>query len=257
MPKNADATGEKDRQSEFATRLWHIGRGGCIFDDVDRIPEAAERQKLLKLCDASIARCEKAISAGIADRFKGGLGDNPQRWFVETIKLVRDLQRLYWQLHYFLEDNPHDGLNAEELKELHRLQQEVFDRANLLDAALLLHQAAATLPVTHQDSGGQVAIAHEELDSAKPLPGGPESLRPCDQKAFSQYQYAVEKEPTIKTDDQAYNWLLREGKDDDIRLPQRKTWKRMLRRARAFYGQSKNGSRICNETRSVVSSKRI
>jgi hypothetical protein len=242
--------------SEFVKCLWHIGHGRWIFDDGDGIPETAEREKFLELSDSMIARCYDLIAAGIIDSFTAVSGDNPHRWFDETMKQVDRLRQLRWQLHYVLEENPHDGLNADERSELQRLQQEVLDRADSLHIATIAPQAAATLPVTHQDSGEQLAITREELDSAKPLQGKQKSLSLCDQKAFSQYQDAVKNDPTIKTDDQAYDWLLRD-KDGDIRLPQLATWKRMLRRARAFYGQSKNGSRICNETRSVVSSKRI
>lgn len=87
--------------------------------------------------------------------------------------------------------------------------------------------------------------------------GESKSLRPCDQKAFSQYQHAVEQEPTLTSDDAAYDWLVDDGKDDGIQLPRRDSWKRMLGRARAFYDQRKNGPRIGNETRSVVSAKRL
>lgn len=86
---------------------------------------------------------------------------------------------------------------------------------------------------------------------------GPKRPRPCDQKAFSQYRRAMEQQPTLKTDDEAYDWLKNDAEADDAPLPRRDHWKRYLRKARAFFDQRKNGPRIGNETRSVVLAKRL
>ena len=82
-------------------------------------------------------------------------------------------------------------------------------------------------------------------------------LRPCDQKAFSQYEHAVEQEPSIVRDDEAYDWLVEDLRDDGISLPRRDNWLRYVGRARTYYGKQKNGPRIGNETHSVVSAKRL
>lgn len=85
----------------------------------------------------------------------------------------------------------------------------------------------------------------------------PKTLRPCDRKALSQYEHAMEQQPTLKTDDEAYDWLADDAEADDAPLPRRDHWKRYLRKARASCDHQKNGPRIGNETRSVVSAKRL
>lgn len=97
---------------------------------------------------------------------------------------------------------------------------------------------------------GQGGKADDESGSTA---GKSKSLRPCDQIAFSQYQRAVEQEQSIKTDDEAYDWVADDMKADGIQLTRRDNWKRYVRSARKFHGEQKNGPRIGNETRSVVS----
>ena len=82
-------------------------------------------------------------------------------------------------------------------------------------------------------------------------------LRPCDKKAFSQYQHAIEQDPSIESDDEAYDWLVEDLRADGISLTRRDNWKRYVGRARTHYGKQKNGPRIGNETHSVVSATRI
>lgn len=82
-------------------------------------------------------------------------------------------------------------------------------------------------------------------------------VRLCDRKALSQFRHAMEQEPTLKTDDEVYDWLIEEFRADNVQLPRRDTWKRYLRCARASCGEQKNGPRMGNETRSVVSAKRL
>ncbi|MFM9963600.1 MAG: hypothetical protein ACKV2Q_20525 [Planctomycetaceae bacterium] len=82
-------------------------------------------------------------------------------------------------------------------------------------------------------------------------------LRPCDKKAFSQYEHAIEQEPSIESDDEAYDWLVEDLREDGIALTRRDNWKRYVGRARTHYGKQKNGPRIGNETHSVVSAKRL
>ncbi|RLT01805.1 MAG: hypothetical protein DWI23_08230 [Planctomycetota bacterium] len=82
-------------------------------------------------------------------------------------------------------------------------------------------------------------------------------LRPCDKKAFSQYQHAIEQEPSIVGDDEAYDWLVEDLRADGISLTRRDNWKRYVGRARTYYGKQKNGPRIGNETHSVVAAKRL
>ena len=67
----------------------------------------------------------------------------------------------------------------------------------------------------------------------------------------------MKQQPTLNTDDEVYDWLLEDAEADDAPLPRRDSWKRMVGRARAFHDQRKNGPRIGNETRSVVSAKRL
>lgn len=83
------------------------------------------------------------------------------------------------------------------------------------------------------------------------------TLRPCDQKAYSQYQHAIEQDPTLSTDDEVYDSVSEDANVDGLPLPRRDSWKRFLGRARAYHDQRKNGPRIGNETRSVVSAKRL
>lgn len=85
----------------------------------------------------------------------------------------------------------------------------------------------------------------------------PTKLRPCDKKAFSQYEHAIEKEPSIVSDDEAYDWLVEDLRADGISLTRRDNWKRYVGRARTHYGKQKNGPRIGNETHSVVSATRL
>ena len=130
--------------------------------------------------------------------------------------------------------------------------------ATLPDFAEASVQAIAILQswladVPKQEAEGAV----DDGGTNKPTAEKSASLRPSAVTAWSQYQHAIEQEPTIVTDDAAYDWLVEDLKADGIRMPRRDSWKRSLRRGREFYGQQKNGAGIGNETRSVVSAKRL
>ena len=82
-------------------------------------------------------------------------------------------------------------------------------------------------------------------------------LKPCEGKAWSQYQKAFGQNAELTTDRQAYDWFVDEIADDAGELPSFASWSRYLRAARKAMDQGKNGPRIGNETRSVVSVERI
>ena len=109
-------------------------------------------------------------------------------------------------------------------------------------------------PKREAEAAGQGGKA-SELSKAKGRTTN--RLRPCDKKAFSQYQHAIEQESSIVSDDEAYDWLVEDLRADGISLTRRDNWKRYVGRARTHYGKQKNGPRIGNETHSVVSATRL
>lgn len=110
---------------------------------------------------------------------------------------------------------------------------------------------------TLETSPPATEAAANEGGTNKLTAGKSVGLRPCDRKALSQYEHAMEQQPTLTTDDEAYDWLVDDAEADDAPMARRDHWKRYLRKARAFCDRQKNGPRIGNETRSVVSAKRL
>ena len=82
-------------------------------------------------------------------------------------------------------------------------------------------------------------------------------LRPCDNKAFSQYRSAIRDNPELTTDRAAYDWFVKNLADDGENLPTFATWGKYLRLARTAAGEQKNKRGVGNETRSVVSATRL
>ncbi len=82
-------------------------------------------------------------------------------------------------------------------------------------------------------------------------------LKPCEAVAWSQYGRAAGQNAELETDRRAYDWFAEHIADDSSELPTFATWSRHLRAARKAMNQNKNGPRIGNETRSVVSAARI
>ena len=130
---------------------------------------------------------------------------------------------------------------------LSRWQQGMSELESEIRAAV---SESADTPPTEANGKG-------EANGGKHSPTKPKTLRPCDEKALSQYQHAIEKDPSIESDDEAYDWLVEDLKADGIALTQRDNWKRYIGRARTHYGKQKNGPRIGNETHSVVSATRL
>ena len=97
----------------------------------------------------------------------------------------------------------------------------------------------------------------ETLAGGKGAGDGQLQVKPCEGKAWSQFQEAVGKNSELTTDRQAYDWFTDEMADDAGELPSFANWSRYLRAARKAMNQGKNGPRIGNETRSVVSVERI
>ena len=120
-------------------------------------------------------------------------------------------------------------------------------RDDLFDAARAASPAAPL-------SGGTPVEPQAETRASG---DGQPQLKPCEGKAWSQHKEAVGKNTELATDRQAYDWFVDEIADDAGELPSFANWSRYLRAARKAMNQSKNGPRIGNETRSVVSVKRI
>lgn len=97
----------------------------------------------------------------------------------------------------------------------------------------------------------------ETLAGGEGAGGGQPQLKPCEGKAWSQFQEAVGKNSELTTDRQTYDWFVDEIADDAGELPSFANWSRYVRAARKAMNQGKNGPRMGNETRSVVSAKRI
>jgi len=121
--------------------------------------------------------------------------------------------------------------------------------------------AAADVPKQEAEATSErpkpVERQAETLARGEGAGGGQPQLKPCEGKAWSQFQEAVGKNSELTTDRQAYDWFTDEIADDAGELPSFANWSRYLRAARKAMNQGKNGPRIGNETRSVVSAKRI
>lgn len=87
--------------------------------------------------------------------------------------------------------------------------------------------------------------------------GKPAKLRPCDDKAWSQYRLAIEDNPELTTDQAAYDWFIEHVADEGESLPAFASWVKYVRLARADAGEQKNKRGVGHETRSVVPAKRL
>ena len=87
--------------------------------------------------------------------------------------------------------------------------------------------------------------------------GKPAKLRPCDDKAWSQYRRAIEDNPELTTDQAAYDWFIEHVADEGESLPAFASWVKYVRLARADAGEQKNKRGVGHETRSVVPAKRL
>ncbi len=105
----------------------------------------------------------------------------------------------------------------------------------------------AEMPPGGDDAGG----GRGEAD------GKPATLRPCDDKAWSQYRRALEDNPELTTDQAAYDWFIEHIADEGETLPAFASWVKYVRLARAAAGEQKNKRGVGHETRSVVSPKRL
>lgn len=86
-----------------------------------------------------------------------------------------------------------------------------------------------------------------------PANTGQQNLRPCDGKAGSQYNKAMDANPALKTDREAYEWYENNIADDDEEIVSFATWAKYLREYRKSSGTQKNNRGVGNKTRSVVS----
>lgn len=109
---------------------------------------------------------------------------------------------------------------------------------------------ASTVP--EENIGGASLINTDKLAASEP------KLRPCDKRAFGQYEYAIMEESSIKTDKEAYNWLKDCNLIETEELPKYSSWVRYVRRARRRLRKSKNSPRSSHpETRSIIRQNQI
>lgn len=108
----------------------------------------------------------------------------------------------------------------------------------------------------HQDpvQGADVDNAHTGTSDKSATQA---KLKPCELKAWSQMQAAVRENPELKTDDAIYDYYSENMAESKTEMAKRGNWKRYIRSVRGAFNQPKNGPRIGNETRSVVSAQRI
>src|SRR5262249_3488292 len=80
-----------------------------------------------------------------------------------------------------------------------------------------------------------------------------ETLKPSREKAYRLFQWAMEQNPSLKTDKEVYDWLL-ERSDLPEELPNFGSWSKYLRDARAYYSDHKHTPRTTNKVsgKSVV-----
>jgi hypothetical protein len=84
-----------------------------------------------------------------------------------------------------------------------------------------------------------------------------EKLRPCDERAYAQYRFAIEQEASLNSDKDVYDWLQKCKSINEDELPIYANWSRYLRKARKAKGEGKNTPRRGNPTKSVVSGDRV
>lgn len=100
---------------------------------------------------------------------------------------------------------------------------------------------------------GDDDAVHGRIEAGRKQP----ALRPCAEKAGSQYMEAMDDNPSLKTDREAYDWYTNQLRDDNEVLPVFATWVKYVREYRAAKGLQKNRRGVGHETRSVFSGARI
>ena len=118
-------------------------------------------------------------------------------------------------------------------------------------------EAASEPPKPVEPQAGTLAGGDDAGGGRAEADGKPANLRPCDDKAWSQYRLAIKDNPELTTDQAAYDWFIEHVADEGETLPAFATWVKYLRLARAVAGEQKNKRGVGHETRSVVSVERL
>lgn len=122
--------------------------------------------------------------------------------------------------------------------------------ANYIERALArIKNDLASLPAETQPATGNEAGAEDLTEQQK-------DLKPIYEAAFQAYKVAEKSLSAKCTDKQAYDWL-KDNAIADYDLPAFETWAKYVRKARKYYGDSKNTPRGGRTGLSVKSSNDI
>lgn len=171
-----------------------------------------------------------------------------------------------------------DAVSKTSIYEIRSLLEVDFDRADLaeemIDSMVCNGVLEPNLPPRSMIMVGakpnesyRILPAICEWEDANGLPDTPSEesdgqdnnqadLQPRYKKAFQSYNLAAKKLPNGESDRDAHSWLKENG-PGEYELPDFETWRRYLRKARAFYKAQKNSPTAGRSGKSVANPDEI